>query len=532
MDEVTMQTSEGNGNLLLEIQRSLGIALSECSSLDEGLQICLQAVIEAVDGDGAGIYFYDSKNRALNLAAHAGLSESFVQEARSFDATTPQTALIEAKSPAYLSAADDGEMASHLFSEHGFRTLGAIPILSHFEVIGALNVASRKVGSFDVHARLAIESITAQVGNAIVRLQLAEQLFRRERLYRNLLLNANDLILIHEFSPDGIPGRILEASRAACEFYGLSAQELYDHELLDLTEPEERSRIETCIQQLMHNHRVTLETRSSRADGSVRILDVESQIINSDDRIVAMSVMRDITERRKQEEALLRSEQELQALAKRLAETSEAERRMVASELHDGITQTITGVRYSLESLLKELPDDTPSKLTKRAQSALNDLGIISGQIRDVISELRPPSLEHFGLTAALKAYTERLAFRYGTNIDLCGDDIAEDVAEDAVLGLYRIGQESITNACQHAAADHISVSVEQDGTILRLCVADDGHGFDTDHTPTQTGRHHLGLITMKERASAMGGQLTITSKPEHGTEVTVEVQLPARNGS
>jgi PAS domain S-box-containing protein len=512
------------------ILHQLGIDLAACDTLETGLKTCLTAALKASGGSGAGIYLFHPDTRTLELVSHSGLPTEFIAGVLSFGPNTPQVALIETKEAAYFSTQIAPLEDPYQYTKGGFRALAAIPILSQNSAIAALNVASNHPEGFNPQERIALESIAMQIGSAIVRLQLTQQLAQRERQYRALLQNSNDIIFIHEFYPDGTPGKILEASQAMFDFFGITEDQLPEYQLFKIPAPHHKARAREYAKKLITEKEVSFEMEAIRADGQLRCFAIKGRLVDIEGRLIALSLMHDVTERRDNEQALLQSERELRAIAARLAANSESERRAVATELHDGIAQTVTGVRFSLEALIKGLPDNTPEKLLTSVKNALSDLGSISGNVRSIISELRPPTLEHFGLLGALSAYAIRLETKYDTEIEVRGMDNDSFPAEETALGLYRIGMEAISNACQHAKASHILVTLQHDATTLKLCISDNGKGFDIKSRPRFNGINHLGLITMKERALAIAAELQIDTAINQGTRITVSIRLASQD--
>jgi signal transduction histidine kinase len=196
------------------------------------------------------------------------------------------------------------------------------------------------------------------------------------------------------------------------------------------------------------------------------------------------------------------------------------ERNRLARELHDSVTQKLFGVTLTAESATTVLDRDSGEakvqlqRLQQLAREAMEEL-------RSLIFELRPPEVESEGLATALRKHVDVLARVHGHVVELSldGDDAPRGDGDSEVL---RIAQEALQNALRHAGAEHIDVSLEADNGRLRLAVSDDGVGFDPADPSLRARR--LGLTSMEERARALGGTLTIASRPGEGTTVTLEV--------
>jgi two-component system sensor histidine kinase UhpB len=145
-------------------------------------------------------------------------------------------------------------------------------------------------------------------------------------------------------------------------------------------------------------------------------------------------------------------------------------------------------------------------------------------RIRDVMSDLRPPVLDDYGLVAALHWYGERLAQRTGIAVDVEGEELVPRPPARVENALFRIAQEALTNVTKHAQATNVTVTVELDTGTLRLIVADDGVGFEPAQPSESDGDQGWGLLHMTERAEAANGRCRIESQPGHGARVIAEV--------
>ena len=196
------------------------------------------------------------------------------------------------------------------------------------------------------------------------------------------------------------------------------------------------------------------------------------------------------------------------------------ERNRLARELHDSVSQKLFGIVLTAEAAGTLLERDTAAagaqitRLGELAQEALTEL-------RELIFELRPASLEQEGLAATLRKQVDMLRRLHGRDIELriAGTAHAAPEAEGEVL---RIAQEALNNALRHAGEGRIELRLEARDSRLVVTVADDGVGFDPAAPGVRSRR--LGLTSMEERARALGGTLAVVSRPGDGTTVTLEV--------
>jgi signal transduction histidine kinase len=217
-----------------------------------------------------------------------------------------------------------------------------------------------------------------------------------------------------------------------------------------------------------------------------------------------------------QEQSRLR--EELQSVAQRLLTVQEDERRTLSRELHDDIGQSITAIKLAATSLTDEALAADP--LVRR--EILDEVIAIADQtvlkLRNLSLLLRPPQLDSLGLEAALRGQVALLTRSTALDIRLEVAPIDERLPAPVELACFRIAQEALTNVARHARATAAEVEVELDdegeGARLLLRVSDDGQGFDPDRPGG------LGLVTMRERATQLGGCVTISPRPGGGTVV------------
>jgi signal transduction histidine kinase len=198
------------------------------------------------------------------------------------------------------------------------------------------------------------------------------------------------------------------------------------------------------------------------------------------------------------------------------------ERNRLARELHDSVTQKLFGLTLTAEAAATVIDrdrDEARSQLQRLQQLTREAMD----ELRSLIFELRPPAIESEGLAVALRKHVDVLQRVHGHAVELRVEgDAGVDGDERRAAEVLRIAQEALQNALRHAHARHVDVRLEADDGRLRLAVADDGSGFDPDEPGLRARR--LGLTSMEERARALGGALTIESRPGAGTTVALEL--------
>jgi len=219
----------------------------------------------------------------------------------------------------------------------------------------------------------------------------------------------------------------------------------------------------------------------------------------------------------------VRAENQVRDLSGRLVELQDAERRRLASELHDIVGQNLSALTTELAMLRNRSVATGASDL----QRDLEDVSELAKQsveaVRKVMAQLRPPGLDELGLAAALRWHAQAFESRTGIAVRV---DIDESVPKPGALledALLRIYLEALTNIAKHAEAREVQVTLESRGERVTLAIADDGHGFAVESYQPGEGER-WGLALMQERAAAMGGELQVRSAPVRGTEVVFSI--------
>jgi signal transduction histidine kinase len=224
------------------------------------------------------------------------------------------------------------------------------------------------------------------------------------------------------------------------------------------------------------------------------------------------------------------AENEIKALFTRLVSAQEDERRRIARDVHDQLGQQMTAVRINLEALQQRNDLDAPcAESVERTMWLAEEL---DRSIDFLTWELRPAALDHLGLPAALTHLVDGWSERFHVRADC--DTVGIDgvrLRSDVEANLYRLTQEALHNVYKHACATHVSVLLERRDHRIVLVVEDNGRGFAIDDVWPDVVAS-LGLVSMRERAALVGGELTIESTPEFGTTITVRVPITDADGA
>jgi PAS domain S-box-containing protein len=231
----------------------------------------------------------------------------------------------------------------------------------------------------------------------------------------------------------------------------------------------------------------------------------------------------DVTQRVRNAEIIASSAERLRALRSRLAQAEEDERRRIARELHDQVSQNLTALSINISSVRNALAESEP-QLARRLAESNELIEETADNIRNLTFDLRPPVLDDFGLVSAISWYAERVHAQTGLTVSIEGDDPTPRLASSTEAALFRIVQEALTNAAKHARASSATVRMTASGGSICLDIEDDGVGFASSDVARNEQSPGWGLLNMRERAEALGGTFTLDSERGSGTRIAIEV--------
>jgi PAS domain S-box-containing protein len=225
---------------------------------------------------------------------------------------------------------------------------------------------------------------------------------------------------------------------------------------------------------------------------------------------------------REKEEALRASQNDLQALARKLLTAQEEERRALARELHDDLSQRLAAVSIEM-GILQSGPKPLPEPVLKQFVQIKDHLVRLSSDVHDLSRRLHPSIIDDLGLVDAIQSECDRFSAQEKISVDFSMDHVPETIPKDVALGLYRIVQEGLRNIAKHAGTKKARVILSGNGDTLFLTIQDPGIGFDPAGAKKRWG---IGLQSVKERAQLLQGKFFIDSQPGQGTAIKVRVPI------
>jgi two-component system sensor histidine kinase UhpB len=291
--------------------------------------------------------------------------------------------------------------------------------------------------------------------------------------------------------------------------------------------PDDRAMVNKWTESMENGTKYTRQYRIVRGDGVVRWVASRTYIQKVDGRPVRLlGVLQDIHDLKNAEQELRASSERLQHLSRQLLDAQETERRRIARELHDEIGQGLTAGILSLQITLQN-PASAP--VAGDVEDALKVLETTLQQVRNMSVDLRPAILDDLGLASALQWYLDRVARRAGFQPHLRTQGLPARLPPELATVCFRVVQEALTNIVRHARAQNVHVEVAPAGQELHLSVRDDGAGFDVAAARQRAQRGgSLGMLSMEERVTLLGGQFTIESAPGEGARIFACLPLPA----
>jgi PAS domain S-box-containing protein len=407
---------------------------------------------------------------------------------------------------------------------HGLRACWSTPIFdAQRKVLGTFAVYYRTPGTPTEQHRQLIEVATHTAAVCITKHNADKALQESEERFRALVEFSPDCIAVavHErlvyMNPAGLK---LIGAKNAGEVIGRNTQDFVPVELHETM----RQRREKVLAESVSSP--VMEIALIRLDGSLVTIESQAVPFVYAGQTAILNLMHDVTDRKRMEvertELAARERKAREEFTRLLITSQEAERQRIAGELHDGIGQNLSIIKNRARLAQQQPPPTAAGHLEAIERVATDAIA----ETRNLARNLRPLHIQQVGLTDSLRELIREASESTPIHFERRVENVDDIFKDEAATNVYRVVQEALSNLIKHSSAEQASVTVERDVRSVRLRIADDGVGFEVNQAAAKGG---LGLTSMTERVSMLGGTMRIETSPGRGTQLMVELPFVER---
>ena len=416
--------------------------------------------------------------------------------------------------------------------------------------ISEIKQAEVKLQNSNVELERRIEESTFTLISTNIRLQ--QEIEKHKRIEEKLENSREEYSQLIEAMDEGLAildkdGKITYVNKQFCDTLGLPREDVLGHTPVDYVDEDNRSALERHMAERARGGIATYVANLKGADeqnfwvkisptllvgkrgestGSFAIVADDNKELNSK----ILSLTYDINYRKDAEQSLLESAHAKRLLAAQVMAAQEKERKRIASELHDGIGQTLSAIKFYVENAIRNLNEHTTGNSTQMFGNVIPKLQDAIEEVRRISMDLRPSLLDDIGTLATLSWFCRQFQNVYESmHIELRLDIKEGDISPPLKVAIFRIVQEAMNNCAKYSKANCIHISLSSSGKEIELAVEDDGQGFDYAEVCARIKSMGggMGLVSMRERAEFSGGMFSIESATCKGTSMRVSWPLP-----
>jgi len=396
----------------------------------------------------------------------------------------------------------------------GFMSAAAVPLAAGGEIIGFMSFVStirRAPWAKDEVEQLRV--FGEIFSSALRRVRIQSALRESEERFRLMASTAPVLIWM-----SGTDRLCTYVNKSWLDFTGRTLESELGNGWSEGVHPEDLSRcLDTYTRALDRREEFRMEYRLRRHDGEYRwMLDIGVPRFNPKGSFVGyIGSAIDVTDHKKAEDAL-------SGVSGRLIEAQEEERRFIARELHDDMSQRVALLAIEVQKLEDTLPQSSPALRSQTAEISKRTLEI-SKEVQSLSHRLHSSKLDLLGVVAAMKGFCNELKAKQEVEINFAHSAVPQSLSRDISLCLFRVFQEALRNAVKYSGVRHFEANLRGVPGAILLTVRDSGVGFNVEEVMKD---HGIGLISMRERVSLVKGTISIASKPTAGTEINVRIPV------
>jgi PAS domain S-box-containing protein len=331
-----------------------------------------------------------------------------------------------------------------------------------------------------------------------------------ESKFKTLFDHSSDEIYVIDFEEN-----FIEVNKVICDVLGYRRDELLRMQVKDIKPDKYGDIVESLLEKLKKDGSLVFESEHISKEGKKIPVEIKSRIINYGSGTAIMSIARDISERKQTERKILNA----------IIETEEKDKERFARDLHDGLGTLLSSINIYLNLIKSKEANEAQKLLWMDYTKGLVDDAMLNA--REIANDLRPSSINNFGLAASVKTLCDK--FNAGGIISIkfeVSNIDAEELEKDLEVTLYRVINELINNTLKHASAKNIDICLSKENEILTLAYHDNGKGFDLSGVMESNTNKGMGLSNIMSRIKAVNGTCSINKNNTAGTEVFIKVNL------
>ena len=410
-------------------------------------------------------------------------------------------------------------------TKRGYASSIALPLLAAEKSFGALNIYAAEPDAFDTEEVFFLDELAQNLSYGIMMLRLRAE---RKRADEELRKSETKYSILVESSLTGIyieqSGKIAFANDKFAKICGYSKDELTGIEAWRLIHPKDRPLINEITAKRLRGEKAPseYEARGLTKDGKTIWVTRRNTLIEYKGSSAVLGNIVDISKRKRMEKALRESGKELRLLSSQLLTAQENERERIARELHDGIGQSLSAIKFSVESILRQMDKSMTEGSVGSLKTLIPLIQEAIEEVRKIAMDLRPSTLDDLGILATISWFCREFQTIYsGIRIEKQITIQENEVPDPLKTIIYRVLQEALNNVAKHSEADLVRLSLGKRDSTIELAIEDNGLGFDLEDVFSgESLMRGLGLASMRERTEVSGGAFAIESVKGTGTIV------------